>query len=112
METLKDIILTKSLGEDGLPVLARMGKDPGPEYFHTLISELRLLCDLLKDHQVIDKELSYALYCLEHYPTVEYSAHANRGVEFREDLFDPQIFELEMAVESVFLGEWLPYLNE
>ncbi len=110
MDELVASIIERSLGENGLPVLARMGEDPGQHYFSSLIKDLKQLCQQMKDQPSLSKELCYALYCLGRYPYVEYTNALRYGKSFREDLFDPQIIELEMAVESVFNGEWMPYL--
>lgn len=105
-------VIDKALGPDGLPVKARAGKDPGEAYFNELLGDLKAIFESSKDNPQLSKALSHALYCLGHYPYVEYSNAQRHGRKFREDLFDPQIFQLEMAVESIFSGEWIPYMNE
>lgn len=112
MNDLERKIIEQGLGENGLPVKARMGEDPGHEYFSNLIADLKTLCAQMSEKKELNKELSYALYCLGHFPYVEYSLWVSKGRKFRDDLFDPQIFQLEMAVESVFVGEWMSFLNE
>jgi len=112
MIALEEEIIEKALGENSLPVKARMGEDPGQAYFVELIAQLKCLCDNLSGTATLSKELAYALYCLGHYPYVEYSSWVVRGKEFRGDLIDPQVFQLEMAIENVFNGEWSNYFNK
>ncbi|WP_444912331.1 hypothetical protein [Microbulbifer sp. PAAF003] len=111
MKEIKERIINAGLGEKGLPVLARMGEDPGKEYIEQLLSDLHSLCQNLKSSSSLSKELSYVLYCIGHYPYIEYSAWIDKGATFRGHLIDPQIFQLEMAVESIFCNEWLEYVN-
>lgn len=110
MMTIQQRIIEAGTGANGLPVMARMGDDPGEDYFNSLLVDLRLLFDELQACSAMDKSLAYALYALGHYPAVEYSNWQHRGRRFRENLHDPQIFQLEMAVESILTGEWSDYL--
>lgn len=104
---LQKIIINKAyLDEKALPVMARMGEDPGPEYFAALKQELRELFDLLKSETKINRELASALFGLAHSAQVHYQAAINYGREFREDLMDPDMLEVEILVESIFSGEW------
>ena len=105
-------IIDKALAIDGLPVKAKMGDDPGREYFIELLGDLKQLFEQLEGKTQLSRELSHALYCLGHSPYIEYTNAQKYGKSFRDDLFDPQIFELEMAVESIFLGQWVSYLDE
>jgi hypothetical protein len=107
LEELQKIIINKAyLDENALLVMARMGEDPGHEYFSTLKKELRELFDLLKSETKISRELASALFNLSHSAQVNYQAAINHGVKLREDLMDPDMLEIEILVESIFSGEW------
>lgn len=106
-ELQKSIIDKGYLGENSLPLMARMGEDPGPEYFATLKIQLRELFTCLENKTAIDRELANALFGLAHTAQVHYQAAIDHGKTFRDDLMDPDLLEIEMMVESIFSGEWL-----
>ena len=111
MNEIEKNVIDAGLGENGLIVLARMGEDPGKEYFDTLLTNLFTLFQSNKDSSSLSKELSHALYCVGHFPYLEYTSWIDKGATFRDDLID-QVLHLEMAVQSIFAGEWLEYFNE
>lgn len=108
LDKLKSSIIEKGYrGSDALPVLARGASDPGEEYFRNLQSELKQLFDDIEDDETIDRELACALFGLGHIAYVNYEAAINHGVEFRDTLMDPDMIDVEMAVDSIFSGEWI-----
>jgi len=89
MSTIEEKIISLGLGENGLPVMARMGDDPGFEYFRELLSDLKELFNLTIDKSELSKEISYPPYCIGHCPYVHYTAAMGYGKEFRGDFIDP-----------------------
>ena len=107
-EKLRLILIEKGYsGENSLPVQARSSEDPGADYFVQLKSELKQLFDLLEGEEKIDRILAAALFGLSHVSYTNYEAAIHHGVKFRDTLIDPDLIEIEMAVESIFSGEWI-----
>lgn len=105
-EGLAQSIIIKA---DELFLLAHGAQDPGQEYFGQLLTQLRCLFDLISTEKEIDRRLAHALYILGYHIYHHYEAAARNGHQFRDTLFDPDIFALEMAAESVFSDEWSTY---
>ncbi|TWT79637.1 hypothetical protein CA13_10410 [Planctomycetes bacterium CA13] len=107
-ERLRTKLIDQGLtGGDSLPVLARSAEDPGQQYFAELKLDLKRLFDLLGDSRTIDRELAAALFGIGHHAYVNYEASINHGREFRDTLIDPDLIDLEMAVDSIFTCEWV-----
>lgn len=111
MSNLQKKIIDIALGENGLPVQARLGNDPGYQYFEDLKTDLRDLFELIGGEANISKELALALYYIAHIPYNEYSYWRSKGRTYREDLFDPQLLQIEFAVESILSGEWRSFFE-
>ena len=111
MDELRQKIVDAGLGEKGLPVMAHSGEDPGHEYFMDLTRALRTLLDHLKGQAHLDRELSCALYALGCHVDRQYQAAVGCGMTFRDDLFDPDILNLEAAVESIFADERIEFME-
>lgn len=112
VEIKKSIIEKGYISESSLPVLSRMGEDPGTDYFETLKNELRELFRLLEGSQHIDRELACGLFGLAHISQTNYQAAIDHGKTFRDDLMDPDMLEIEMLVDSIFSGEWNELFEE
>jgi hypothetical protein len=100
-------VIDEGLGAEGLVIQSRMGADPGHDYFMQLTRNLKQVFDELQGDRYLDRELSYALFCLGHYVESEYTAWMAK-VAMREDLFD-DILRMETAVESIFCQEWIAF---
>lgn len=111
-EIKKSIIDKGYISENSLPVLSRMGEDPGKDYFEILKNELRELFRLLEGAQQIDRELACGLFGLAHIAQINYQAAIEHGKIFRDDLMDPDIIEIDMMVDSIFSGEWNELFDE
>ncbi len=106
-ERLRSRIIERGLaGERSLPVFARNAEDPGQEYFAELKLDLKQLFECLGESRTIDRELAAALFGIGHHSYVNFEAAIHHGREFRETLIDPDLIDLEMAVDSIFTGEW------
>lgn len=95
------------LSENSLPVLARMAEDPGEKYFIELKDELKRLFELMEGENNIDRKLAAALFGLSHIAYTNYEAAIHHGKKFRDTLIDPDMIDIEMAVDSIFNGEWI-----
>ncbi|UZN04513.1 hypothetical protein [Cellulomonas sp. S1-8] len=91
---------------DGLPASARAGEDPGPAYFARLVADLRTLFDELAGATQIDRELASALHAVAHRGALGYVDAVAYGRTLRPTLVDPDMLDVELAVESVLTGEW------
>jgi len=111
MDELRQNIVDAVWGKKGLPVMAHSGEDPGHEYFMDLTRALRTLLDHLKGQAHLDRELSCALYALGCHVDRQYQAAVGCGMTFRDDLFDPDILNLEAAVESIFADERIEFME-
>jgi hypothetical protein len=100
-------IIDDGLGKSGLAVRARMGEDPGHNYFMELTRDLKQLFAELQGDNSLERELSHALFCLGHYVESEYSVWMAR-CDMRADLLD-DILRLETAIESIFSNKWLSF---
>lgn len=105
-ELKKSLVDKGYASENSLPVMARMGEDPGNDYFENIKNELRELFDLLEGSLQIDRELACGLFGIAHIASVNYQAAIGHGATFRDDLMDPDMLEVEMMVDSIFSGEW------
>jgi hypothetical protein len=101
-------IINEGLSEEGLPIQAFSGIDPGHDYFVDLVGNLQQLFDELQGEVILERELSHALYCLGRHVGVQYKSWMKREIKMRENLMD-DIFRLETAVESIFNAVWIPY---
>jgi hypothetical protein len=100
-------IIEAGLGEKGFAIRARMGEDPGHDYFMELTRDLKQLFNELQDDVYLDRELAHALFCLGHYVEREYTNWMAK-VETRENLLD-DILRLETAIESIFNNVWITF---
>jgi hypothetical protein len=100
-------IIDAGLGEEGLAIQARMGVDPGHDYFMELTRDLKQLFDELQGDVCLDRELCHTLYSLGHYVESEYTTWITKA-QTRDNLLD-DILRLETAVESLFCGEWITF---
>jgi hypothetical protein len=107
MNQCRQKIIDAGLGESGLAIQARMGEDPGHNYFMDLTRDLKQLFDELQGDTFLDRELTHALFCLGHYVESEYSSWITIG-KMRENLLD-DILRLETAIESIFCDMWLSF---
>ena len=107
MNQCKQKIIDAGLGAEGLAIQARMGEDPGHEYFMELTRDLKQLFDELQGDAGLDRQLAHALFCLGHDVGSEYSSWMTIS-ELREDLLD-DVLRLETAIESIFCNTWLSF---
>lgn len=107
MNQYRQKIIDAGLGTEGLAIRARMGEDPGHEYFMELTRDLKQLFNELQGDAALDRELAYSLFCLGHYVESEYSSWMTIS-EMRENLLD-DILRLETAIESIFSNTWLSF---
>ena len=110
-EEARDLVLQEGLGESGLPVCARMGEDPGSARMKAITDAVRVVFDGLRGQTAIERRLAYALFGIGYYMDTQISSWIAKGRSFREDLFDPEVLQLTMAIESVFCDEWAPFAD-
>ena len=107
-DRLREKLIDRGLtGEHSLPVMARGSEDPGEGYFAEMKEDLKALFDALGDSKTIDRTLAAALYGIGHHAYVNFEASIHHGRKYRETLVDPDLIDLEMAVDSIFTGEWV-----
>ncbi len=101
---LRECIIYKGLqAEDALPFMARQGIDPGSAYFKALHTELHNLFIASKTENV-DRELYLALWNMGHTSFLAYENY--NGPPLRETLLDPDMLNIELAVEAFFTNQW------
>ena len=110
---LRERIIERALSDEkSLPLMARGAEDPGEAYFAQAKEDLKKLFEALEGQSKIDRTLAAALFAMSHQSYVNYEAAVRYGHEFRDTLFDPDLIDLEMAVESIFTGKWVTLLND
>ena len=99
-------VLHASEENSGLIVELRNGKTPSIGDVETVLKALKSIFNTLKDEKKIDRALASALYGLAFYSN-EYanllSTETPQAIEFKEAIR----FDLQFAVESIFLGDWI-----
>jgi hypothetical protein len=105
----KDTVMADAFGDDSLVVMARMGDEPPRDRMDALVKSLRVICDNAGAQPIIDRDLAYALFGLSTYLPAELDGWSRRGAVFRPTLLGDEIPRLIMAMESIYLGEWIRF---
>ena len=102
----RDLVIRESVGEAGVLVELRMGRDPGPDRMEKLFDAIRVLFDELHEQATMERELAAALHQLDSQIEAQVSSWETRGKTWREALIDDEVPRLALAVESIFADEW------
>jgi hypothetical protein len=95
------LIHAEALGESGLVVDARMGKDLDPARVARLVSAIRTVADTLRGAGILDRELAASLHILGFAVSREAESWASRSQKLPKVVFD-SLISLESAVEDIF----------
>jgi hypothetical protein len=95
------LIHAEALGESGLVVDARMGRDLDPARVARLASAIRVVADDLRGTDSLDRELAASLHILGFAVSREAESWASRTKELPKAVFD-SLIDLESAVEDLF----------
>ena len=96
------LIHTEAIGESGLVVDARMGRDLDPARVARLVSAIRTVADALRGAGSLDRKLAASLHILGFAVSREagnWASHCRR--ELPKAVFD-SLIDLESAVEDLF----------
>jgi len=91
---------------DGLLVSVRNGEDPGTERMVRLIAALRTVFDALSKQAELERHLAAALFTLGSDLPLTISALASQGQVWRRGFMEVEVYELLMAVQSIFEDRW------
>jgi hypothetical protein len=92
---------------NSLLVSVRNGEDPGTERMRELISALKTLSLSLGGLPQLDRQLAAALFTLGSDVPLTISSLASRGHAWRRVFMEEEVYELLMAVQSIFEDRWL-----
>jgi len=101
---LEELILYEGTAMDGIPVLIRMGQDPGRERMKRLNRALAELEEILRGQTTLDRRLAYAFWALATYVDQNIRSWAREGREWPPELMNEELIELLMKVEYLFEG--------
>ena len=91
---------------DGLLASVRQGEDPGSERMRELISALGTVFRSLSGQAEIDRHLAAALFTLGSDVPLTISSLATRGQSWRRGFMETEVYELLLAVQSIFEDKW------
>jgi len=95
------LIHVEALGESGLVVDARMGRELDPTRVARLASAIRVVADGLRGTDSLDRELAASLHILGFAVSREAESWASRTQKLPTAVFD-SLIDLEMAVHDLF----------
>ena len=95
------LIHSEALGESGLVVDARMGRDLDPARVARLASAIRVVADDLRGAASLDREFAASLHILGFAVSREAENWASRTEKLPKAVFD-SLIDLESAVEDLF----------
>jgi hypothetical protein len=95
------LIHAEALGESGLVVDARMGRDFDSTRVARLVSAIRTVADSLRGARSLDRKLAASLHVLGFMVSREAESWASRGTKLPKAVFD-SLIDLESAVEDLF----------
>lgn len=108
LEESLSIIFSETRTEgDSLLVAVKSGEDPGAERMSQLNSALGLLFRSVEGHTELNRQLSAALFTLGSDVPLTISAWASKGHVWRKGFMEAEVYEMLMAVQSIFEGKWL-----
>ncbi|MBA3765674.1 MAG: hypothetical protein H0W99_01550 [Acidobacteria bacterium] len=92
---------------DSLLTSVRKGEDPGAERMRQLILALRTVFQSVNGQAELDRHLAAALFTLGSDVPLTISALATKGQSWRRGFMETEVYELLMAVQSIFEDKWL-----
>ncbi|HYE20434.1 MAG TPA: hypothetical protein VEA69_18450 [Tepidisphaeraceae bacterium] len=110
-EAAQTLIMREAQGEEGLPVCVRSGDDPGAERMARLVGALWEVYLGLQDQASIDRRLAAALHALSSY-VFHQVASGTRSRSWRDEFVAREVVQLGEAIESIFEGEPVYWVNE
>jgi hypothetical protein len=97
----------------GVLATVRAGEDPGAERMRNLNQALKAIFDLLQTQTELDRRLAAALFVLGSDVPLSISSWASKGHVWRKGFMEEEVYEMIMAVQSVFDDRWIePYEAE
>jgi hypothetical protein len=95
------LIHAEALGESGLVVATRMGKDLDPARVAYLVYAIRTVADSQRGARTLDRELAASLHILGFEVRRQVESWASGGREISKEVLD-SLLNLEGAVEDFF----------
>ena len=92
---------------DSLLTSVRNGEDPGAERMRQLILALRTVFQSLNGQAELDRHLAAALFTLGSDVPLTISSLATKGQSWRRGFMETEVYELLMAVQSIFEDRWI-----
>ena len=107
LEDAVALIITEArTGGDSLLASVRKGEDPGTERMRQLTSALRTVFLSISGQAEIDRRLAAALFTLGSDVPLTISSLATKGQSWRRGFMETEVYELLMAVQSIFEDRW------
>lgn len=102
---LEQLVIHEATSIEGIPVLIRMGTDPGRERMKILNDALEELEDLLKGEETLDRRFAFSLFALAFYVDSNINSWIREGREWPPELVNEEAPRLIMQVEYVLEGD-------
>jgi hypothetical protein len=106
-EAIELILYEARGGEDGLLASVRLGQEPGVERMRQLILALGTVFELVEGQTELERKLAAALFVLGSDVPLTISSWASKGLVWRKGFMEDEVYEMLMAVQSIFEDRWL-----
>ncbi|MBF2028867.1 MAG: Dethiobiotin synthetase [Oscillatoriales cyanobacterium C42_A2020_001] len=111
-QTAHNLLITQGLDADQATdtLLARLreGVPPVPGQVTSILLALKVVFEALKDSTQLDRDLAAALHLLTVNSRQQFEAGHQAGLEW-PPLLNEDLERIAIAVQSIFLGEWIDY---
>lgn len=101
------IISEARTSSDSLLTDVRNGEDPGTERMRQLTLALRTVFQSVNGQAELDRHLAAALFTLGSDVPLTISSLATKGQSWRRGFMETEVYELLLAVQSIFEDRWL-----
>lgn len=106
-ETARNFLMQQSnpaeLAEDTLLARLRQGELPAPGQMATLLLSLNTVFEALRDTDILERQLAYALYVLA-IESRQFQRRQAQGVEW-PPLLEQELSQVATAIDRIFAGE-------
>jgi hypothetical protein len=106
-EAVALIIFEAGERAESLMMTVRRGEDPGGERMGRLSLALKIVFHALEGNLELERNLAAALYTLGSDVPLTISSLAGRGHSWRRGFMEDEVYQLLMAVQSIFEDRWL-----
>lgn len=111
-QTAYNLLITQGLDADrqtdALLTRLKQGMPPVPGQVTSILLALKVVFEALKDFTQLDRDLAAALHLLTVNSRQQFEAGYRAGIEW-PPLLAEDLNRIAIAVQSIFLGEWIDY---